>query len=259
VNVYPALAIILASSSPVFAAQWAKTFTLVGPPELRLQAEDATIQIVGEDRVDIDARVTTAGWKISDHDVRVVDKLSGNVLDLQVVTPQLNYSFARRSVKVELRVPRGINCEVKGGMHTITVTGVKGNAVLVSKAGVINAIDLDGKLDATTGEGRIRARGRFDVLTMHSGYGAIDVEATARSRMFSAWRITTDDGNITLHVPAGFAADLDLEIDAGHIAVDLPYTIAGSPDQSRVQGKMNGGGEALVLRTSGGNIKVSKK
>jgi DUF4097 and DUF4098 domain-containing protein YvlB len=77
--------------------------------------------------------------------------------------------------------------------------------------------------------------------------------------MFSAWRITTDDGNITLHVPAGFAADLDLEIDAGHIAVDLPYTIAGSPDQSRVQGKMNGGGEALVLRTSGGNIKVSKK
>jgi hypothetical protein len=58
--------------------------------------------------------------------------------------------------------------------------------------------------------------------------------------------------------PAGFAADLDLQTDAGHVTVDFPYTIIGTPDQSRIQGKMNSAGEDLVLRTSGGNIKVLK-
>jgi hypothetical protein len=52
---------------------------------------------------------------------------------------------------------------------------------------------------------------------------------------------------------------LDAQADAGHITVDLPYTISGTPDQSSIRGKMNAGGEALVLRTLGGSIKVLAK
>jgi DUF4097 and DUF4098 domain-containing protein YvlB len=255
-RIEPAIALLLTASSPMFAAEWAKTFSLTGPPELRLEAPDATINIVGEDRQNVDARVTAVGWKISDHDVRILENQAGNVLELEVLTPQLNFSFGRHSVKVELKVPRSINCEIKGGLGTVVLTGVKGKTVLESKAGNIDALDLDGKLEATTGEGKIRARGRFDLVTLRSGFGAVDVEAVAGSRMFSTWRVSTDDGNVTLHLPAGFAADLDLQTDAGHVTVDFPYTITGTPDQSKIQGKMNSGGEELVLRTSGGNIKV---
>jgi DUF4097 and DUF4098 domain-containing protein YvlB len=252
------LVLALAAAAPVVAAEWTKTFPVTGPPELRLEAEDATIHVTGEDRRDIEAHVTTAGWKISDHEVRILQNHAGNVIELEVVTPQLNFSFGRHSVRLELKVPREINCEIKGGLGTVVLSGVTGKTVLESKAGNIDALDLEGKLEATTGEGKIRARGRFDLITLRSGFGAIDVEAAAGSRMFSAWRVSTDDGNVTLHLPGGFAADLDLETDSGHITVDFPYTITGTPDQSRIQGKMNSGGEALVLRTSGGNVKVLK-
>lgn len=239
--------------------QWAKTFTMTGLPELRLEAEDAPITIVAEDRPDIDARVTTAGWKISGTEVRILENHAGNVLELEVETPKPGFSFGRHSIKVEIKVPRDINCEIKAGLGNVTVTGAKGKTVVVSKAGTIEALDLDGKLEASTGEGKIRARGRFDLLTLRSGFGAVDVDAAAGSRMFSEWRVSTDDGNVTLHLPPSFAADLDAQTDSGRITVDLPYTITGTPDQSSIRGKMNAGGEALILRTSGGNIKVLKR
>jgi predicted amino acid-binding ACT domain protein len=252
------LALLLTAAAPGSAAEWNKTFTLSGTPELRLEASDATITVTGEDRTNIAARVTTVGWKISDHDVRILENQAGNVLEIEVIAPESNFSLGRHALRVELKVPRQVNCEVKGGVGTVVLTGVQGKTVMESKAGTIEALDLDGKLEATTGEGKIRARGRFDLVTLHSGFGAIDVEATSGSRMFAAWRVGTDDGNVTLRLPSGFAADLDVQTDAGHITIDFPYTISGTPDQSRIQGKMNAGGEALVLRTSGGNIKILK-
>jgi hypothetical protein len=243
----------------LWADQWVKTFTPTGRPELRLEAAEASIVIVGEDRRDIEARVTTAGWKISGNGVQVHETDGGNRLELEVVTPEINLAVARHAVKLELKVPRDIDCELKAGVGAVTVTGVNGKIVLVAKAGTITLLDINGKLEATTGEGKIRARGRFDQLTLGTGYGAVDVEAITGSRMFGAWRISTDAGNVTLHVPPNFSADLDAQADAGHITVDLPYTISGTPDQSSIRGKINAGGEALVLRTSGGSIKVLAK
>lgn len=225
-------ACLLAFLAPcVKADQWAKTFLLTGTPELRLQAEDASITVTAEDRKDIDARVTTAGWKLSGNGVRVVENHGGNLLQIQVVIPQLNFAFSRHSVKIELKVPREINCELKAGLGGVTLSGLKGKTVIVSKAGTIEAKNMDGKLEATTEQGKIRAAGRFDLLTLRSGYGTVDVEAASGSRMFSEWRLSTDNGNITLHLQPDFSADLDAKTDAGHITVDLPYTITGTPDR----------------------------
>jgi hypothetical protein len=243
----------------LWADQWVKTFTPTGRPELRLEAAEAAISIIGEDRRDIEARVTTAGWKISGNGVQVHETGAGNLLQLEVVTPEINLAVARHAVKLELKVPRDIDCELKAGLGSITVTDVNGKIILVAKAGSITLLGVNGKLDATTGTGKIRARGRFDQLILGTGNGAVDVEATNGSRMFGEWRISTDNGNVTMHLPPNFSADLDAQVDAGHISVDLPYTITGAPDQSSIRGKMNAGGEALVLRTSVGNIKVLAK
>jgi DUF4097 and DUF4098 domain-containing protein YvlB len=252
-------AVFFLAAPGLWADQWVKTFTPTGRPELSLEAAEAAITIVGEDRRDIEARVTTAGWKISGNGVQVRETGAGNLLQLEVVTPEINLAIARHAVKVELKVPRDIDCDLKAGLGAVTVTGVNGKIVLVAKTGTITLLDINGKLEATTGEGKIRARGRFDQLTLMTGYGAVDMEAAAGSRMFGEWRISTDAGNVTLHLPANFSADLDAQADAGHITVDLPYTVTGTPDQGSIRGKMNAGGEALVLRTSGGSIKVLAK
>jgi hypothetical protein len=252
-------AVFFLAAPALWADQWVKTFTPTGRPELRLEATEAVIAIAGEDRRDIEARVTTAGWKISRNGVQVHETAGGNRLELEVVTPEIDLAVARHAVRIELKVPRDIDCDLKAGLGAVTMTGVNGKIGLVAKTGTITLLDINGKLEASTGKGKILARGRFDLLTLMTGYGAIDVEAAAGSRMFGEWRISTDSGNVTLHLPPNFSADLDAQVDAGHIIVDLPYTITGTPDQGSIRGKMNAGGEPLVLRTSGGSIKVLGK
>ncbi len=242
----------------LYGDHWSKTYKITGPPELRLEANEANITVTPWDRSEIQADVETTGWKISDADVKVLENHAGNVLELQVETPQLRFEFSRRSVKVAIQVPRETGCEIRAGFGNIAIEGVKGRIVLSSSHGSINATDLDGKLEANTGEGKVRAGGRLNLLTIRSGFGAIDVDAAAGSRMFSEWRVSSDDGEIVLHLPPAFAADLDARTEAGKVKVDLPFKVTGDADASTLQGKINGGGEALVLRTSGGNIKVVK-
>ena len=203
--------------------------------------QDATVTVTAEDRPDIAARVSTAGWKIGNNGVRVVENLAGNRLELEILVPELNFAFARHAVHVDLKVPRAIDLQLKTGMGGVTIGGVHGTTLLNARAGVVNLLDVDGKLDVSTGQGKIRARGRFDLLTVRSGLGAIDIEAAPGSRMFAAWRITTEGGSVTLRLPPDFAADLDAQTDAGHIAIDLPYTVTASPEQSSTRGKINAG------------------
>jgi len=46
--------------------------------------------------------------------------------------------------------------------------------------GSIEGGDLDGKCDATSGDGRIRLAGRFDALTARSGDGSVSVDVLPR-------------------------------------------------------------------------------
>jgi DUF4097 and DUF4098 domain-containing protein YvlB len=62
-------------------------------------------------------------------------------------------------------------------------------------------------------------------------------------------------GSIDLALPATAAVDINAQTSAGRITATLPVVLV-SADHEHLRGQLNGGGKAVVLRTSAGSITI---
>jgi hypothetical protein len=248
-------------ATPALADQWNKRFAVSGRPELRVETNDGAVSIRAWDGKEIEARVTTEGWRIKPGEVEITERQNGDRVELEVRVSHhvLEFNFGRRLVRLELQVPREIRSEIRTGDGSILVQGLHGETRLYTGDGRIEAQSLDGTLDAKTGDGRVVVQGRFDGLVLRTGDGSVEVEVGPGSKMNSQWSIRTGDGHVRLRLPSDFSAELDVHTGDGHIQSDLPVTSTGRSDSGReLRGKLNSGGPPLVIRTNDGSITLAK-
>jgi DUF4097 and DUF4098 domain-containing protein YvlB len=260
------------------ADEWHKTYTVSGKAIVRVETNDGAVHISTWDGKQIEARVETAGWKISSSEVRIVERQTDDRLDLEARVPNTHWNFQidHRSLRIELRIPRESdltvrtgdgNVEIGSGLGAvdirtgdghIMVNGAKGDVRLSTGDGHIQATNLDGRLDASSGDGHIQVDGRFDLLNLKTNDGAIDARLSNGSRITTSWLVRSGDGNVTLHFPENFQADLDAHTGDGRINLDFPISVMGNTSRSAVRGKINGGGSMLTVRTGDGSINILK-
>jgi DUF4097 and DUF4098 domain-containing protein YvlB len=266
-------------AAPAHADDWSKTYPISNRADLHLSTDDGNVFIVGADQRQIDVKVTTVGYKISSSEVRIEESQNGDHVTLSVKLPHFNWSFwgaRNRSVRIDLRVPRDLDLDVRTGdgdvnaqpvsghLHidtgdgNITANGLKGDINLHTGDGRIDASGLDGHLRADTGDGHVTVGGRFDSLTLQTGDGSIEAQASAGSRITDSWSINTGDGHVNLRIPSDFNADLNAHTGDGSITVDFPVTVSGSLSHSSVRGKLNAGGGELKISSGDGSIHLSK-
>jgi DUF4097 and DUF4098 domain-containing protein YvlB len=262
------------------AEEWRKTYSLSDKPEIRVETNDADIRISATDRKDIEAVVTANGYKIGSGGVSISDHQTGDRVEINVHVPDFHlFSFGiHKSVHVDLNIPREADLDVHSGDGRITGENLNGRATLRSGDGDIQinsgkgtfkietgdgrveCENIEGDLRAETKDGGVRIDGVFTTLDLNTGDGSIDAEARAGSKMASGWSLRTGDGSVTLRLPDGFPADLDVHTGDGHITMDFPMTIesGASLKQNAIRGKMNGGGQLLEIKTGDGNITVRR-
>ena len=254
-----AVALFALISVVAHAEEWRKTYTTSGKANVRVETNDAGIEVRGGDGNQVEAVVTTRGYKIGANDVKVTEHQTGDSVEVDVERPHhVCFGICTQNIEITVRVPRTSNVRLHSGDGHLKVEDVKGALELSTSDGSITVDGSDGPLVADTHDGRIRATGRFDRLDLHTGDGSIEAEATAGSKMSSSWAVRTGDGHIQLRLPSDFAADLDAHTGDGHVSVDFPVTVSGDLRQSTVHGKMNGGGQALEVRTGDGDVRIEK-
>jgi DUF4097 and DUF4098 domain-containing protein YvlB len=245
---------------PARADDWSKTYTITGKPDLRVDTSDANIHVSTWDQNTIEAKVTTTRYKIGDDGIRIEEHQTGDVVEIDVRFPHhgITIGWANHSVEVNIHMPREGRVDLRTGDGKIEIGNFKGEMQLHSGDGSQEIDGADGKLRATTGDGHIRANGRFDELDLKTGDGRVEARALAGSAMARGWRLETGDGTVTLEVPENLAADVDLHTGDGHIDLDLPVTTEGKIREGEVHGKLNGGGNLLVIHTGDGSIRLRK-
>lgn len=254
----PVLLLLLAAASLASAADWTKKFTVTGKPELRVDSNDASVHVWAGASSAIEVRVVAEGWKIGSDEVRVTDHQVGNRVELQVRVPRGDWGIGNHSVRVDVRAPREMSVAIHTADGSIALEALKGDARLVTSDGSITVDSLDGSLDAKSGDGRIQVRGRFDLLNIWTGDGSVDAAIQPGSKLSTGWRIQSGDGSVRLRVPSDLAADLDVHTGDGHISSQLPVAISGSPSDSSLRGKLNGGGLTLTVRTGDGAVNLDR-
>jgi len=275
------LILSLSTASAAFAAgdQWEKTYALTGRPDLHVLTDDGSVVVETWDRKSVGVRVISNRWQINSHQVRVEEDQSGNRIDLRVLRPHhhfnISFGFSNTSLRVELRIPREADVDIKTGDGSVTVSpisgrvslhtgdgsiradGLHGDIRLSSGDGSITASEVDGKLEAHTGDGRVRIDGRFDQLDLSSGDGSITASARSGSRLGEGWYVETGDGPVNLRIPSNLDAELDAHTGDGHIHLDLPVRVSGSLGHHTVRGDLNKGGPPLKIRTGDGSIRIA--
>jgi len=247
---------------PLCAEEWSKTFELNGKAELRVETNDAKVQVEAWERNEIQAHVVSEGvriglWGSSDsQQVPVRDYQSGNRVELEVRIPTTSWVIGlnTRSTRIELNVPREANLDIHSGDGDLTVHGLQGEINLSTQDGRIEADSLVGALRASTGDGNMRVQGRFDSLYLRTGDGRIYAEISKGSQMASGWSIRSGDGNVEVSLPAGFSADLEVHTGDGRVTSELPIMLSGTLDRSSLRGKLNGAGPPLSVHTGDGSI-----
>lgn len=256
-KIFLAFSALTLLSHAAWADEWTHHWAVSSKPELHVSSGDASVTVEAGADDAMDAKVTTSGYSIGGSGVTISEHQSGNSVQINVKVPNLHFSFGNHWVKVHVQVPREVIGDLHTGDGSIVLRGLHGSLRADTGDGSIKAEDLDGTLEAHTGDGSVHVRGRFDKLQLHTQDGSVDVEARDGSHLQSDWRIQTGDGSVHLSVPKGLAANVEAHTGDGHIQFDMPITINGTQNEHSIQGKINGGGPLLLVRTGDGSITLS--
>ena len=205
---------------------------------------------------------------------------------------QFTWSKTGLDLGFRIFVPRTCHVDLTTTDGNITVGEVGGNVVAHSRGGTISCRQVGGDVRATsdTGEivvsrcagavdlrvtrGAIRAGTIFGAATLRNGRGDIEIQnargtltaTTAGGDVAAGFSrqhrgeatIKADGGNIFVSLDPAIACEVQASSGlGGQVQSKLPFALLPSGNSKRaLAGKLNGGGPLLVLRASGGNVKL---
>jgi hypothetical protein len=180
----------------------------------------------------VDAR--TSGGDMDLEGVSGPSRLNTSGGNLQVRNVKGNFEGRTSGGEVRIESAEGsVNAHTSGG--NVLVTDIKGDVDADTSGGDVRVVKVDGKIHARTSGGSVRC------------------ELTGPNRGISA---STSGGSVWLTMPKDTTGTLDAQSSGGHIDSDFPISTTRWSEH-RITGQINGGGNEIFVRTSGGSIRLN--
>lgn len=166
----------------------------------------------------------------------------------------------------------GADATLKTSGGSIQIEGANGTVDARTSGGSINIGETTGRVDAhssggsiklgrsggavvaKTSGGGIRIDGAAGPVEAHTSGGSIHASLTRQPSGDSS--LTTSGGSVTVVLGRGIGAELDAKASGGSVSSDVPITVQGRIEEDELRGRIGNGGPRLVLRASGGGVKV---
>src|SRR5262249_46498614 len=124
-----------------------------------------------------------------------------------------------------------------------------------TSGGNITLEKTKGSVKASTSGGDIRVKDAYGPINAHTSGG--NVSAQLNTQPTADCSLKTSGGNVDVLLASNLAFDLDAHTSGGRVNSDFPGTL--NKEKTRLTAKINGGGTALALETSGGNVSIRSK
>ncbi|HKU15408.1 MAG TPA: DUF4097 family beta strand repeat-containing protein [Steroidobacteraceae bacterium] len=197
-----------------------------------------------------DARAKTSGG-----DIRVADlqgpvdmQTSGGDVRVEQIQGTTRLSTSGGDVEVT-HLTGDLDAKTAGGY--IHLDDISGQVVARTSSGNVIANGIRGDSDLKTSGGDIRASVDGKIAAHTSG-GDVTAELVGANRGIS---VSSSGGDLTVRVPQGTAGELDAATSGGSVRTELPVTTT-ELGEHKLSGTINGGGNRIYARTSGGSIKL---
>ena len=153
---------------------------------------------------------------------------------------------------VARQIDGDLSLDTSGG--SIEAEGVEGDLVASTSGGRIRIERVVGSVEASTSGGSISVRQVGGRIQARSSGGPVTAEFAAGNA--AGGSLSTSGGSVTAYVDPGVGLDIDASSSGGSVTVDMPITVQGTMSKSSIRGSLNGGGPTLILRSSGGGVRV---
>jgi DUF4097 and DUF4098 domain-containing protein YvlB len=275
---YLAIALVLVAAGSVQAAEKKldRTFTVAPGGSLTVEADGANVRVSGNDSNQVVVHIVARGSEedLANREMDAVQK--GDDVSVRLKQRKrswLGWGSRNGEEKIEVTVPRRYRVDVQTSGGGVELRDTTGNASLNSSGGSINAKNVIGNVEARTSGGSIRvdtvrgdvdadtSGGQVDLLNIdgkirgNSSGGGVRCTLVGANRGISA---TTSGGGIDLTVPRGTSGAVDLSTSGGGVNSDFSLTSSVKRDHE-LSGLLNGGGEEIRARTSGGSISLRQQ
>jgi DUF4097 and DUF4098 domain-containing protein YvlB len=259
------------------------TFEAGGPITLSVSLEFGTVRVHAQDTGTVTARIWAARTTRR-VDVEAADRsrvhFADNALEIRVPGATRRFFGSPGSVDLDVVVPTGSSLRIDAGYAEVEITGrvdvcavktsygdirvddtgrldidsqggtvttgrVAGPAKVSSTYGRIRIREAGGPADLATSSGDITVTRAAGDVTARSAYGQVTIGEQVRGSA----SVSGSYGAVTVGIPTGTAAYLDLRSDHGQVRSELDRTPEPRPDIERA---------AIRARTSYGDITIRR-
>jgi len=270
---YLVIALALIAAGAVQAAEKTldRTFAVSPGGSLFVDADGAGVRVSGTDGNQVIVHMVANGSDEALANTTLDASQKGNDVSVTMKRTKrgwFSWGNGNNNEEIEVRVPRryAVDVSTSGGsielrdtsgmtkLHTsggdISARNVTGSLELRTSGGSIHADTIRGDVDAGTSGGDVRLLHVDGKIRGHSSGGSVHCSLVGANRGISA---TTSGGEIELSLPPGTTANIEATTSGGQVSSGLPVTSTTFGD-SHLAGTLNGGGEQILARTSGGSI-----
>jgi hypothetical protein len=267
-----------------------RTFTVAPGGVLTVNADGAEVFVSGSDANTVVVRIQARGPRKELDELHLSAQPGSDGVTVEALRPkQRGWGSWHVDTHIDVTVPRSyrVNASTTGGdvrlqsvagpsrLHTsggnLSARDVKGDfeghtsggqVRIESMEGSVNAhtsggsmflSDIKGDVDADTSGGDVRVVKVDGKIRAGTGGGSVRCELTGPNRGVSA---TTSGGSVWLTLPKDVTATVDAKSSGGEIESDFPISTTRWSEH-RLSGTINGGGNEIYVRTSGGNITLN--
>ncbi len=199
----------------------------------------------------IEARTSGGSIELADIGGTVDVHTSGGSIETGRLSGESKLRTSGGSITVAGATAR-VDAHTSGG--SIDIGDTSGPIEAKTSGGNIKLARIGGQVVAKTSGGSIRIEDAYGTVDAHTSGGSI--VANISKPLTGDSRLATSGGGVTVSIARGIGVELDARASGGGVSADVPMTVQGTQEDDSVQGRIGAGGPKLVLRSSGGGIRV---
>ncbi|MFT6101505.1 MAG: DUF4097 and DUF4098 domain-containing protein YvlB [Arenicella sp.] len=216
-----------------------------------VDTDSGSIEISSHNRDTVDVEVEKKGRNPEDFELSFSQ--DGN--NIKVVGDRKGMSWwGNNGAHFVIKIPNKFNVDLKTSGGSIELSSLNGKVDAYTSGGSITLGKIRGDVDVKTSGGSIRVDEVAGTINAHTSGGSITAHISQQPLGDS--RLTTSGGSVSAYLAASVAVDLTASTSGGRVSSE--FAVDGSVKKTRITGKLNGGGPKLVLKTSGGSVRIKK-
>lgn len=241
--------LLLASNIALADQTFTQTFSVDQGEDLIIVSDAGSVDISTHDKNEVAVEVYVSGKSADLFDVEF-DQTGGAV---KVIGTLKRRQWNNIKVEYEILIPKTFDVDIETGGGHINIDDLIGDVDAHTAGGSIKVAKVQGDVELNTAGGNVHVESVAGEIDVNTAGGSI--RARLEQQLEDDTEFYTAGGSITVSVPEDLRADLTASTSGGRVSSDLP--VDGSVKKQRIKGTINGGGPDLILRTSGGSVRLN--